>query len=173
MELNRLPLEKWNYQHIQPAHFSYLRGMLRMEKDGVSISGSGKPAESYTGNVYWKNYELITNLIPVKGTRHNVLFRVQGGIKCLAAGLAENQTLRLYKKEKEYQVLEEVPYKWQIGVSYQLKIVIINNQIDVWINGKRLLNKKIESIYDSGCIGFGNDQGSRTIYTYYMVKVLK
>lgn len=172
MELNRLPLEKWNPLHIQPGHLSYLRGMLRVEAKGLSISGSGKPAECYTGNLNWKNYELTTELIPIKGVRHNVLFRVQGGIRSLAVGLAENQTIRLYRKEKDYQVLEEVPYQWQYGISYQFKIVVKNKQIQLWVNEAFLFAKEMDSIYENGCIGFGNDMGSRTIYSNYRIKEL-
>ena len=75
VKLNRLSLEIWNPLHIQHAHLSYLRGMLRVETNGLSVSGSGKPAECYTGNLFWRNYELTAALIPVKGVRHNVLFR--------------------------------------------------------------------------------------------------
>ncbi len=172
MILGNLPLEKWNYQHIQPAHFSYLRGMLRIEDQGVSISGSGKPAECYTGNLYWKNYELITELIPIKGTRHNILVRVQGGQRCLAVGLAENQTIRLYKKEGEYQILEEADYHWELGVSYCLRIRTIDNHIEVFIEDKCLINKELAACYKNGCIGFGNAGGSRTIFVSYKIKVM-
>lgn len=172
MELNRLPLEKWNPLHVQPAHLSFLRGMLRADINGLSVSGSGKPAECYTGNLNWKNYEFTVALIPIKGERHNVLFRVQGGIRSFAAGLAENQTIRLYKKEKDYQILKEVPYQWQFGVPYQFKIVVKNKNIKLWVNEKVLFNEEMDSVYENGCIGFGNDMGSRTNYIYYRIKEL-
>lgn len=170
MELRRLPLEKWDYRHIQPAHFSYLRGILRIEEQGLSISGSKRPAECYTGNVYWKDYKFITSLIPIKGERHNVLFRVQGGIKGLAVGLAENQTVRLYRKENNYRIIEELPYTWQHGREYQFKVVCQGKSLSIWVNGVCLINRELEDAYDRGCIGFGNDLGSRTVYVKYSIK---
>ena len=172
MELNRLPLEKWDYRHIQPAHLSYLRGLLRLEERGLSVSGSGKPAESYTGNIYWKNYEFSATLIPVKGLRHNLLFRVQGGTRCIAVGLAENRKLRLYRKETEYQILEELPYAWQYERAYQFRIRVAGSQVMVWLNGTCFIDCEIDGIYDRGCIGFGNDLGSRTIYSDYRITEL-
>lgn len=170
MDLHRLPLEKWDYRHIQPAHLSYLRGILRIEEQGLSVSGSGKPAECYTGNPYWSDYEFAATLIPIKGERHNILFRVQGGIKCLAIGLAEKQTIRLYHKEKEYQIIDEIPYEWKHDMHYEIKVVVIGKLISVWVNDEYLINHEMETIYDRGCIGFGNDMGSRTVYVNYKLK---
>lgn len=172
MELEKLPLEKWDYRHIQPAHLSYLRGMLRMEEQGLSLSGSGKPAECYTGNPYWDNYEFTAVLIPIKGERHNILFRVRGGIKCFAVGLAENQTIRFYQKENNYQILDERPYPWEHGARYEIKVIVIGRHITVWVNNQYLFNRELEATDERGCIGFGNDRGSRTVYVSYELKEL-
>ena len=172
MKLSQLPLEKWDYRHIQPAHFSFLRGMLRMEDRGLSISGSGRPAECYTGNPHWSDYELTATLIPVKGQRHHILFRVQGGMRSMVVGLAENQTARLYQKDGEFLVLGERPFEWNYDTAYHFCIQARGNLITLWIDGVSIFELEAEAPYQNGCIGFGNDMGSRTLITEYQLREL-
>lgn len=90
-EFSHFLQEKWNVTHECPAHLTYLRGMVRLYEEQLEISGYGKPAEAYTGDIHWNNYQFNTRFIPTKGEVHRVLFRVQGAMRGYGAGLYKGE----------------------------------------------------------------------------------
>ncbi len=171
MEFAKLPTEKWNVLHECPAHLTYNRGIVRLQDNALTVSGYGKPSEAYTGNVDWEDYELTVDLIPELGESHNILFRVQGGMRCYAAGLSENQTLKLYKKEGRYRTLCGIEFPWEHGGIYHLKVRVKGDHITVYAEDTLLLEYcDREQPYRSGCIGFGNENASRTAFIKYTLR---
>ncbi len=168
MDLGRLPVEKWNVLHECPAHLTYLRGIVRLQDHALTVSGYGKPSEAYTGNVDWKDYEFTAELVPIIGKKHNMLFRVQGGMRCYAAGLSENNKLTLYKKDGTYRILCEKDFNWEYGQSYRIRARVMQNRISVYLENTLLLEyTDTDRPYLNGCIGFGNDSSSRTAFARY------
>jgi hypothetical protein len=53
---------------------------------------------------------------------------------------------------------------------YEIKVVVSGKHISVWVNNQSLFNRVMETKYDRGCIGFGNDMGSRTVFVNYKLK---
>ena len=173
MTFSALPNEKWNPIHEFPAHLSYLRGIFRVEGDMLMASGSGKPSEAYTGNIHWKDYRLTTQFKPILGTCHNMLVRVQGGNRSYVVGLAENNKLVFYKKYEDYNILESVDFTWELGEIYTLQIEVKGHTLTVLHDEKVLLTyEDDENPYETGCIGFGNHEASRTGFIKYTFEQL-
>ena len=166
-------IEKWNELHTEVSQFTYLRGIWTLEEGELSGSYSGEPAEAYTGDLNWKNYEFSAKMIPQLGGNHHINFRVQGGIRSYAAGFAENNEIVLYKNNKGYKVLAAENYTWETGKEYSIKITAIENKYDVYVNDQLVLSfKDTESPYLNGQIGFSNFNGSHTHYKSFRVKGL-
>lgn len=171
MEFSELPVEWWSGVHTCPAHVTWLRGIVGMEDGCLAVSGSIRPAESYTGDICWRNYRFKTCLIPKKGNIHRALFRVQGAMRCYGVGFSEGGKLCLWKKNGEYEMLDEVAYPWQHDRMYEIEVCVQEKDITVLVDGiKFLAFKDRENPYLNGCIGFGNGDASRTWYKTYSVE---
>ncbi|NGP45702.1 hypothetical protein G4V62_12325 [Bacillaceae bacterium SIJ1] len=164
-------IEKWNELHTEVSQFTYLRGIWTLENGELSGSYAGEPAEAYTGDVHWKNYEFAAEVIPQVGDYHQINFRVQGGVRSYAVGFAKNHKLTLYKNDVGYQVLANEDYEWQVGKKYLLKVRAIDQEFTVYVNDERILQfTDNDSPYLTGQIGFSNFHGSHTHYRRFWVK---
>ena len=174
INFNENMIEKWNFQHEEIKQFTYLRGSWSIVQDKLSGSGYGEPAEIYTGNINWSDYIYTAKIVPKIGNYHNINFRVKGGILSYAVGLAADNKLKLYKKNKEYKTLKSIDYNWLIDKEYNFKVVVNDNIIEVFINGSKRFDFKdnVNPILH-GQIGFSNLKGSRTLYKGYSIKGLK
>lgn len=171
MDFSALPLEKWNNVHTCPAHITWLRGIVGLEENNLAVSGGIRPSEAYTGDLSWRDYCFTTVLRPKRGGVHRVLFRVQGGMRCYGAGFSEGGRLCLWKKDGKYRLLKEVPYDWQQDGSYEIEICVRGNRIFVAVGGVRCLwFEDASKPYLHGCVGFGNENMSRTWYKRYSVE---
>ncbi|SDX09140.1 ADP-ribosylglycohydrolase family protein [Paenibacillus sp. CF384] len=164
-------LEKWNGIHIEVSQLTYLRGLWTLDEGKLCGSYYGESAESYTGDLQWKDYRFAASVIPQSGSEHRVLFRVQGGIRSYAAGFSEGGKFRLYKNENGYRELASVDFEWAYGQEYDVAISTIGGDFEVSVNGDTVIRYKDEAApYLNGMVGFANDQGSRTQYSTYAVK---
>lgn len=171
ISFNNNMTEKWNIQHKEISQFTYLRGYWSIIDNMLNGSGYGEPAEIYTGNINWKNYVFTAQLIPKTGNYHNINFRVQGGIRSYAFGLAPNNKVKLYKKFLDYKSIAEENFDWDFDKVYELKIKVVNNKIQVFLDNKFLIKFEDQNKpYLNGQIGFSNLNGSRTLYKNFSVK---
>lgn len=163
-------LEKWNAIHQTVSQLTYLRGIWKLEEGRLAGGHGYETAECYTGSHHWSDYRVGAVLEPEKGEHHRILFRVQGALRGYALGLAPNDMLCLYKNSDGYQILHNHPFQWQHGSSCKLEAIVQGNRIAVSANGRLLFQYEDENEpYLTGCIGFGNDEGSRTAYASYEV----
>jgi ADP-ribosylglycohydrolase len=166
-------LERWHGLHIEVSQFTYLRGQWTLEDGQLSGSYFGEPAECYTGDLSWRDYTVEAVVIPQLGDHHNVQFRVQGGIRSYAVGLAANHKIGLYKNENGYRVLHLADYAWEAGKAYTIRVKAVGNRFEVAVNGQALLNyTDDQDPYLKGQIGFSNFQGSHTHYKSFSVKAI-
>jgi ADP-ribosylglycohydrolase len=105
-------LERREFDAI--SQWTFLRGYWRLEADGYHGS-SAAPAESYTGDVAWRNVRVVATLIPLRGEEHRMNVRVQGALRSYAAGLAPGRRFVLYKNDGGYREVAAAPFAWQIG----------------------------------------------------------
>jgi ADP-ribosylglycohydrolase len=164
-------LEKWNVLHNEVSQFTYLRGLWTLEDGQLSGSYYGEPAECYTGDLKWQDYKYVAEVIPMKGEHHNIQFRVQGGIRSYAVGLAPDQTVKLFKNENGYRELASVGFEWEVGQVYTVGVEAKGNRFVVTVNGRQLLDFIDDhSPYLTGQIGFSNFAGSHTHYRGFILK---
>jgi hypothetical protein len=110
---------------------------------------------------------------PRLGNHHNIQFRVQGGIRSYAVGLAPNNEVVLYKNENGYRSLTSSSYLWDDSHSYTLSVEAIDNHFTVYINAEKVIEyTDKENPYLYGQVGFANFNGSHTHYKGFSVKGL-
>ncbi|MNW37754.1 ADP-ribosylglycohydrolase [compost metagenome] len=166
-------MEKWNALHQTVSQLTYLRGIWRLEEGRLAGGHGFEPAECYTGSHKWDDYILRVKLIPQKGERHSVLFRVQGAMRGYSVGLAPGNTVVLSKNFEGYRELASSPFNWRPGTEYQLEVKLKGSDIEVRANGQPVIQyRDADKPYLRGAIGFGNSEGSRTAYSFYEVRPL-
>ena len=180
MEFAALPIEKWNTVHSCVAHLTWLRGKIELENQHLAVSGYGKPAECYTGDIFWENYAFKTYIIPKWGICHKVLFRVQGAMRSYCVGffydeIQEQKYLYLGKRYNEEEVIIKVDFSWEYEIEYELLVIAEENRMKVYVNGIKYIEyEDKENVYCHGCVGFGNEWASRTYFRQYEIsKILQ
>ena len=129
---NNFALERPEYGAI--SQWTYLRGYWRLENGDYHGSGSGVN-ESYTGDVDWQDYSLTVRLRPLLGDHHHILTRVQGARRSYAIGFSAGNQFVIYKNDGGYKPVTAVPFDWQHGQSYEIKVRAANNIFTAWLNG--------------------------------------
>jgi ADP-ribosylglycohydrolase len=163
-------LEKWNSTHIEVSQMTYLRGHWTLEDGQLSGSYHSEPAECYTGKLTWDDYMFEALVIPKLGEHHRINFRVQGGIRSYAVGLAPEGKLVLYKNENGYRMLSEVDFAWQTEQNISIQVKAEGNRFQISINNVTVMDySDNDSPYLKGMIGFSNAEGSHTHYKGFSV----
>jgi ADP-ribosylglycohydrolase len=164
-------LEKWTSIHVEVSQLTVLRGLWTLDDGRLSGSYQGDPAESYTGQLSWADYTFSARMTPHLGDHHRINFRVQGGIRSYAAGLAPDGKLVLWKNDNGYRVLSEAALPWQRGREMEIRITADANRFQIAVDGNVLIDYIDEDRpYLNGMIGFSNTGGSRTLYSGFTVK---
>jgi hypothetical protein len=130
--------------------------------------------QSYTGSRKWTNYELESEIIPVWGEKHNINFRVLGGLGSYAAGLLAGNRISLYKNVNgNYTELAGANFDWETGKSYRIKVRAFENHFTIFVNDKELIGfTDDKDPYLRGQAGFSNIGGGHTHFRYLKVKAL-
>lgn len=163
--------EIWTAIDQNPVGFSYLRGIAEVANGQLGLSGSGKPAEMYTGNTNWGNYTFSAQIIPAYGKDHYILARVQGAMRWYAAGLISREGRKyvaILKKDREITILESQPYEWSEEKSYEIHLEVRGKQILAEVNQDiSICYVETHDFYKNGCVGFGNQEAARTLILSY------
>ena len=176
MRAKAIPTEVWTAVDTNPAGFSYLRGVAEVFEGKLGLSGSGRPAEMYTGNINWQNYAMQAVMRPVSGEEHYILARVRGGRHWYGAGFRVQKGKKfvsLMKKNGQIFVLAEIPWEWEIGKEYDCCLKAEGCRLTFLVNGEELLSFEDSARpYQSGCVGMANQGASRTQFREYSVTAL-
>lgn len=114
-----------------------------------------KNGSAYTGNYYAKNYEVETLFTPLTGESHGLIARALGIERYYWLGLSENNTISIIKNDFGFNVLASVKYKWELGYTYKLKIVIHHSLLQLYINDVLVLETE-DSQYTHGMYGIAS-----------------
>ncbi|ANE45173.1 crystallin [Paenibacillus swuensis] len=164
-------LERWYGLHIEVSQCTYLRGLWTLEDGELSGSYYGETAECYTGDIAWKDYIYEAVVHPLTGDHHQLLVRVQGGIRSYAVGFGSDNQLILSKNTNGYQVLASCPYEWTHGRDYHISVQVQGACITASVDGQELLQfEDADQPYLTGQVGFANTGGSHTHYKKFSVK---
>lgn len=185
---------------IEITQFTYLRGIWRLEDGDLSGSGYGDSAECFTGDLGWDDYRFGAVVRPQTGSYHTIEFRVQGGLRCYAAGLGPDGKFCLWKKveriedatfdsltgnnlvvrsnstlgEIHYGVfvpLAHAEFNWRNGESYVIDVEATANHFTASVDGQKLIECTDDnSPYLNGQIGFGSWNASHTHYKKFEVR---
>lgn len=164
-------IEQWDY-HYDVGQCSRFKGMWRLE-DGLLHGSCADRGELYTGGRDWADYTYCADLTPVFGEEHFLLFRVQGAVRCYAAGLAADGRLVLRKNENGYRELAGCPFPWARGKTYPLSVTVRGGEIAVSCGGEELIRfTDEEAPYLTGAVGAGVFRGSHCSYGPFAVREL-
>jgi hypothetical protein len=151
--------ERWPREFDAAAGFTYLRGIWEIEEVEYSGSGCGW-AESYTGDVGWRDYELEAQLTPVLGERHLLLFRVQGAMRCYGVGLAPGGRVALWKNASGYRECAGAGFPWAPGHAVTLHVECRGSEFAVSAGGRPLFTwRDPEHPWLHGMLGFATHNG--------------
>ncbi|REK75868.1 ADP-ribosylglycohydrolase family protein [Paenibacillus paeoniae] len=171
VDFSKERLEVWNSMHTEISQFTYLRGLWTLEDGELSGSYPSESAECYTGDLAWTDYRMEAELIPKFGDGHYMLFRVQGGIRSYAVGLAPGGKLALLKNSNGYEGLAEVEFPWRAEQAYRIAVTAKGSLISVEWGGEVILTFDDQTQpYLNGGVGFATMNGSHTHYTRFGVK---
>ena len=161
---------KTTFAHAKPetgviSEWTFLRGYWRMEDGAYHGSGVGE-CESYTGDITWTDYTATAEITPLIGEYHNLLFRVQGALHSYAFGLAPDNTIILYKKNRSYQSVQSAAFAWKHGQTYRLTVTAHGKHFAAQIEGDgqsaSLVWDDTNTAYSNGQIGLGTWHNSHT-----------
>jgi len=172
------------------SQWTFSRGYWRLE-GGAFHGSSATRAESYTGDIAWRDLLLVVDMTPIIGEHHNVNFRVQGTCRSYAVGLAPDGQVVLYKATSDrtddpllgpYRPLVHANFPWQHNTRYRFFIQIEGPAISVSIapvdadGGQGMGTARPvffwtdpQPAYLHGQIGFSNFGGSHTRYQRMVV----
>ncbi len=149
------------------SQWTRVRGFWRLEDGAYHGSGVGL-CETYTGDPSWTDYTLEAELTPLLGNHHGVLVRVGGVRRGYAVCLDAEQHFTLYRNDAGYRPIVSVPYAWQHGESYRLRVTVKGATIDATISDgshTERLQWTDEVPYMHGQIGLCSWHGSHTRFT--------
>ena len=157
-------LEKWNGSHCEISQFTREKGLAYLEKGKLHLTGTDW-AEVYTGNWEWENYETEFEMTPLLGEEHFVLFRVQGAIRSYGFGFTGCGRIGVWKKEKEIELIKEMPFSWEKGQKYCLKITLEQDKYVFYVDNQYLFTvQDSNNPWMAGGIGLGVRNNSHCSY---------
>jgi ADP-ribosylglycohydrolase len=154
------------------SQWTYLRGYWRIENGAYHGSGIGYN-ESYSGDINWKDYTISTEITPIMGDYHNINLRVQGALRSYAFGLAPDNTIALYKKDKSYRMVQKTDFVWEHGNRYQLQVSAKDDEFVATIMGgnetKTINWRDTDAPYRNGQIGLSVWDNGHTAFHWLKV----
>ena len=114
-----------------------------------------EPAQAYTGNYYATDVTVESDMIAGKGTC--VMVRAAGARRYVAAGFLKNGKIGLRVHEagayKDYMA----PFPWVEGKSYLVEVKAEGNAVTMFIDGKKVISKKLPNVAPYGMVGFSQE----------------
>jgi ADP-ribosylglycohydrolase len=161
VDLSRAKEEVWTGLHREIRQFSRLKGLWYLEGAYAHLSCADF-GEVYTGRHDWRDYTASFTVKPLTGNDHYVNVRVQGALRSYAAGFAGEGKLVFEKNENPYRRLAEIPFAWEPGREYTIKVSARGNRFTVSVDGREYISyTDAANPYLSGCIGLSVRDGSR------------
>lgn len=155
--------EVWTGVHREISQMTKLKGLMYLADGEFHLSCSDF-AEAYTGRHDWEDYTAEFFFTPLTGEHHMVNVRVQGAIRSYAFGLLPDKKIALLKNDNGYTVLKELPFAWEYGKEYQVKISVKGNSICAEFEGNILEVCDEERPYLQGSVGMSMQHGTHTKY---------
>lgn len=160
--------EVWTGLHREISQMTKLKGLMYLADGQFHLSCSDF-AEAYTGRHDWKDYTAEFAFTPLTGAHHMVNVRVQGAIRSYAFGLLPDGRAALLKNDNGYTVMTEVPFDWQLGREYVVKLTARGNCLTAEIDGCVLTARDEERPYLQGGVGVSMQHGTHDKCRYIRI----
>ena len=92
-----------------------------------------------TGCREWTDYCVESTITPHLAARAGIACRVQGMRRYYALALVRGVGLQLIKALDGEQVLASIPFEWELGNSFAMRIEVQRNQIHGKVNGESMI----------------------------------
>ena len=168
LEFEKENEEVWPGLHREISQMTRLKGILYLE-DGQLHLSCADFAESYTGRYDWEDYTAEFCFTPSTGEHHMVNFRVQGAIRSYAFGLLPDGRAAILKNQNGYRILKEMPFAWEAGQEYTVKITTCKTSLRAEIAGQVIEVQDLENPYLQGSVGMAVQKGSHCKYKYIKI----
>lgn len=141
------------------------------KENGELALMSCEPSFAYAGNYYSKNYKVSTTITPHNGNSHLILARAKGAMRGYAFGLAENNTVALYKNDFGWKPIATTDFEWSLGETYDVTFTVNGDKLQCSVNGTNLLEVS-DDAYDYGMYGCGTLGMGRASYgDFYITEI--
>jgi len=150
------------------SQWTRLRGYWRLDDNAYHGSGT-EENETYSGDIHWTDYLLMSEVVPLIGDHHYINGRVQGALRSYAFGLAPDNQIAIYKKDETYTQIASTPFEWQHGATYKLSLSVDGNNLQGQVTDSEGNQAEIgwqdsENPYLTGQVGLSTWYGSHTRY---------
>jgi hypothetical protein len=141
-------------EFLQQTPFALNHGDWKTD-GGVLLCAAKEPAQAYTGNYYATDVAISTDIVAGKGTC--MMVRAAGARRYVAAGFLKNSKIGLRVHEagayKDYMA----SFPWVEGKSYLVEVKAEGNAVTMFIDGKKVISKKLPNVAPYGMVGFAQE----------------
>jgi hypothetical protein len=158
---HRIDFGKETTEFKTTTQFTENGGSFTLEDDHIHLI-TNEDALAMTGNFYNEDVDYRITLVPQYGDGHFATFRCQGIKVGYLAGF-EGGKVVLKKADFGYENLAMVDFDMKLGEVYAFRIRAVGSEIEVEINGKKVLSYSDPAPLTHGCVGYSVINGGRLL----------
>lgn len=165
-----IDLAKQNLEFMSVTPFAHHNGDWNLLNGSMHVATcSDKGAKSFTGHYYEKDYQFTTSFIPLKGNKHQLIFRSEGVMKHYEIGFSDVGKVSINKENFGNKLLQELPFDWQLDQPYEFTVKCIKENISFYINGEKVL-EHVDDELKRGMVGVSVGSNAEAIYHEFTIK---
>jgi hypothetical protein len=141
-------------EFLQQTPFALNHGSWKTD-GGLLLCDTKELAQAYTGNYYATDVVVESDMVAGKGT--SLMVRAAGARRYVAAGFLKKGKigLRVYEAGQHKDFCAS--FDWVEGKSYFTQVKVEGNQVTMFLDGKKVISKKIENIAPYGMVGYAQE----------------
>ncbi|AZB44517.1 ADP-ribosylglycohydrolase family protein [Bacillus sp. FJAT-42376] len=144
------------FQSVTP--FAHHKGKWRLDGNRLHYE-TMENCSSYSGNYYASNYNVSAYIEPKEGGSHLLLFRAKGIKRHYLAGFDGEGYVSFIRNDFGYQKLKTVPFSWELGKEYHVKIECRDSRFIFLIDDEKVMEIEDDrfpyGMYGAGCLEKG------------------
>lgn len=150
--------------------FAHHNGKWSLVGDKMKCISEGN-CSSYTGNYYTRDAVIETDINPISGISHQMIFRAQGTQRHYLVGFDGEDKVSLIINDFGYKRLVTVPFSWETGEKYHFKVQYKGTSIRFSIDNEVIIEYEDDKI-TSGMIGIGSlEKGETDIHSFKVKEI--
>nr|WP_239581333.1 ADP-ribosylglycohydrolase family protein [Jeotgalibacillus terrae] len=153
---------KQTVEFMSVTPFAHHRGQWGLENDRMTAE-SDTDCASFSGHYYMRDGMISSQLKPLSGTHHALIFHALGTQKYYQAGFAGEGKVALQINDFGLQTLKTVEYHWEHDREYLFEVEIRGAVIQFSINGEKILEHQ-DDRFAHGMFGLSMAKGGKCEY---------